>query len=109
MHRVVVDFKLPTGATLEAVVRDFHRIVTGTVGARYRLRVLPRLDGSTQVEIVWPKSSNVDARLILVCLTLRDTMPSIFVKVLERALRSRPALMEQLARANLKALSHIAD
>ena len=40
MHRVVVDFKLPTGATLEAVVRDFRRVVTGTVGARYRLRVL---------------------------------------------------------------------
>ena len=78
MHRVIVGFELPRGETLDGVVRDFRRIVEGSVGANYRLRVLPRTDGSSPIEIAWPISSNVSPRHILVCLSLSGTLCPTF-------------------------------
>ena len=100
MRRVIVGFELPRGETLDGVVRDFRRIVEGNVGANYRLRVLPRTDGSSPIEIAWPVSSDVSPRVMLVCLSLRDTLPNFFRKTLWGMLRSNPTLTSMLARAN---------
>jgi hypothetical protein len=95
---IIVHDRLSDGP--EEAVRNCKRIADEVAGPDCRVRMLNRTDGSCPIEVVWPCTSGVEPKLLALCLTLGDAPRNFFERAFVKALRSRPALMEQLARAN---------